>query len=620
MTEYQAGEYDVITAGAGHAGCEAALACARMGLKVLLLCLSPDSIAFMPCNPSIGGTSKGNLVREVDALGGQMGLCADETYLQIKMLNTSKGPAVHCLRAQSDKLAYQLQMRRVLENTPGLTIAQGECAGLLFENGRIAGARTHSGAVYRCRAVILCTGVYLKSRIITGECSQNCGPNGLRRSENLSEFLTGELGLNLQRFKTGTPARVDGRTLDYDKMQPQPGEPVPHSFSFMTDAQTRGQQLCYLTYTNQATHEIIRANLHRSPMYAGMIKGTGARYCPSIEDKVVRFADKERHQLFIEPEGLYTNEMYLQGLSTSLPEDVQLELIHTVPGLERAKMVRPGYAIEYDCLDPLCLTPYLMLKDFPGLFAAGQINGTSGYEEAAAQGIMAGINAALYLKGEKPFILERSQAYIGVLIDDLVTKGTKEPYRMMTSRAEFRLSLRQDNADLRLTPLSYKLGLASPERYDLTVKRAERIDKARKALDCRPDWEEQEKLLGMRPERLYSAQELLRRGASYQALNGLGLAPSLSAADALTLETDIKYEGYIKKQQAQIEEAARLESRLLPEGIDYAGIKGLRIEGAQKLAAVRPRSIGQAARISGVSPADIAVLIVWLEKYSESEA
>ena len=614
MITYPAGEYDVIVAGAGHAGCEAALACARMGLNTILLCLSPDSIAFMPCNPSIGGTSKGNLVREVDALGGQMGICADETYLQIKMLNTSKGPAVHCLRAQSDKLQYQLSMRRVLENTPNLTVRQGECARILFENGAVAGAQTYSGAVYRARAVILCTGVYLKSRIITGEVSENCGPNGLRRSDNLSGFLTEEMGLVLQRFKTGTPARVDGRTLDYSQMQPQPGERVAHTFSFMTESQEREQYLCYLTYTNEETHEIIRRNLHRSPMYAGMIEGTGARYCPSIEDKVVRFSDKKRHQLFIEPEGLYTNEMYLQGLSTSLPEDVQLEMIHTIPGLREAKMVRPGYAIEYDCLDPLYLSPSLMLKDFPGLFAAGQINGTSGYEEAAAQGIMAGINAALYIRGKEPFILSRSQAYIGVLIDDLVTKGTQEPYRMMTSRAEFRLSLRQDNADLRLTPLGYEVGLATQERYDRMRERAGRIDKAKKILDQRCVPAAAQALSLNEASRFLNAGELLKRGISYGQLVEAGAAQPLNEADALTLETDIKYEGYIKKQQAQIDEAARLEMRVLPEDIDYLSIKGLRLEGAQKLSKIRPRSLGQAARISGVSPADIAVLIVWLEK------
>ncbi len=612
--------YDIVVIGGGHAGSEAALACARMGLKTLLLTLSVDAIGFMPCNPSIGGTSKGNLVREIDALGGQMGLSADATYLQIKMLNTSKGPAVHCLRAQSDKLAYQLHMRRTVENTPQLTVKQGEAVRIDTANGSVRAVETAQGDRYECKAAVIAAGVYLNSRIITGEYVRACGPNGFLRSETLSRQLHEELGLPLQRFKTGTPARIDGRTVDWSELEPQLGE-EGLAFSFMTDEPRRENQPCYLTYTNEKTHEIIRANLHRSPMYAGMIHGTGARYCPSIEDKVVRFADKERHQLFLEPEGAYTQEIYLQGLSTSLPADVQVQMIHTIRGLEHAHMVRAGYAIEYDCLDPLCLNSAFAVKSVRGLYCAGQINGTSGYEEAAAQGLYAGINAAHFVQGKPAFILSRSEAYIGVLVDDLVTKGTAEPYRMMTSRAEFRLSLRQDNADLRLTQKGFDAGLVSLERMERCNARAARIEAARQALQAlRPGMERTNEILlacGEAPsDRGLSYAELLKRAnVTYDSLCRFDpQLPALNAADALTLQTDCKYEGYLKKQQAQIDELRRLENKPLPQDLDYCSIKGLRIEGAQKLNAVKPFSVGQASRISGVSPADIAVLLVYLNK------
>ena len=612
--------YDIVVVGGGHAGSEAALICARMGLRTLLLTLSVDAIGFMPCNPSIGGTSKGNLVREVDALGGQMGISADATRLQIKMLNTGKGPAVHCLRAQSDKLAYQLHMRRTVENTENLTVKQGEAVRVHTENGCVRAVETAQGDRYDCTAAVLAAGVYLRSRIITGEYVRECGPNGFLRSETLSRQLHEELWLPLQRFKTGTPARIDGRTVDWSVLEPQYGDPAL-SFSFLTDEPSRENQPCYLAYTNERTHAIIRANLHRAPMFTGSIHGTGARYCPSIEDKVVRFAEKDRHQLFLEPEGAYTREIYLQGLSTSLPADVQTEMIHTIAGLEHAHVVRAGYAIEYDCLDPLCLNSALAVKSVRGLYCAGQINGTSGYEEAAAQGIYAGINAAHFVQGKPAFVLSRSEAYIGVLVDDLVTKGTSEPYRMMTSRAEFRLSLRQDNADLRLTPKGFEAGSVSPERMARCRQRAERIALARQALETlHPGLAKTGEILaacGEEPsDRGLSYPELLKRAnVTYEALcRADSRLPALPPADALTLQADCKYEGYLKKQQAQIDELRRLESRPLPPDLDYSAIKGLRIEGAQKLNALKPTSVGQASRISGVSPADIAVLLVYLSK------
>jgi len=611
--------YDCIVIGAGHAGCEAALACARTGLDTLMLAISADSIAFMPCNPSIGGTSKGHLVREVDALGGQMGITADSTAMQMKMLNTSKGPAVHSLRAQSDKLAYQNMMRSIVEGCDGLTVRQGEAVDIEVEDGRVRAVITAMGDRYECRTAVLATGVYMDARIITGEYSRNCGPNGLLRSEGLADSLR-RLGLPLQRFKTGTPARLDGRSIDYGKMEPQYGA-ERLAFSFMTKEAPVRNVPCYLTYTNKETHKIILENLHRAPMYSGSIKGTGARYCPSIEDKVVRFADKERHQLFLEPEGDYTSEMYLQGLSTSLPSDVQERMIHTIEGLENARIVRPGYAIEYECLDPLCLDATLAVKGISGLFSAGQINGSSGYEEAAAQGLVAGLNASALVRGIEPLVLSRSQSYIGVLIDDLVTKGTKEPYRMMTSRAEFRLSLRQDNADLRLTEMGYRMGLASKERLDATIARKERIAAAARALEsCHLSMSQVNTVLTEPADRGMTAKELLKRSdVQYTSIAAVAQLPELDEQDVLTLETDIKYEGYLQKQQSLINEMVRLEAKKLPQEVDYTLIKGLRIEGAQKLNAIRPVSLGQASRISGVSPADIAVLMVWLEKNGENK-
>ncbi len=618
--DFDGGKYDVAVIGAGHAGCEASLACARMGLKTVLLTLTKDAVAFMPCNPAIGGTSKGHLVREIDALGGQMGISADATALQMKMLNAGKGPAVHSLRCQADKMEYQLYMRKVLENQQNLTLIQDEASEILTSNGAVSGIKTALGAVYRVDALVIATGVYMKSRIITGEWERECGPSGFVNSRFLSNSLK-DLGIPLQRFKTGTPARVDGNTLDYSKMEAQWGENTDYSFSFLTKGEVQSPEPCYLTYTNERTHKIILDNLHRSPMYSGNIKGTGTRYCPSIEDKIVRFKDKDRHQLFIEPEGKYTNEKYLQGLSSSLPAEVQEAMIHSIAGLENAQMVRPGYAIEYDCIDPLALYPTLGVKTVKGLFCAGQINGSSGYEEAAAQGLLAGINAALYVQGREQIILSRSESYIGVLADDLTVKGTKEPYRMMTSRAEFRLKLRQDNADMRLTPIGRQVGLVSDERYEEFSARKERIENAVKLLEkTKLSFEDTKKLFASKgleePIAPHSCRDMLKRKEfSYDELQKyVGVLPELSRADAVSVETDIKYDGYLKKQEVQIEQMRKLENKRLPENADYASLAGLRLEARQKLDTLRPASIGQASRISGVSPADIAVLLVAMEK------
>ena len=615
--------YDVIVVGAGHAGVEAGLAAARMGRRTLLLTLSLDNIAMMPCNPSVGGPGKSHLVREIDALGGQMGIAADRASIQRRLLNTGKGPAVHALRMQSDKFLYQRIMKEIVENTENLDVRQLLVTALITEENagerRVTGVICETGEHLTARAVILATGTYLRGRIILGETIYDSGPNGQRPAMALSDSLR-EIGLKLMRFKTGTPARIDRRTIDFSKTAVQEGDPAAPAFSFLTEEMPRVQTPCWLTYTNEETHAVIRANLHRAPMANGVIEGIGPRYCPSVETKIARFPDKERHQLFLEPEGLHTNEMYVQGMSTSLPTDVQEEFLRTIPGLEQARVMRPGYAIEYDCLDPLQLAPSLAVKGIAGLYSAGQANGTSGYEEAAAQGLIAGINAARAVTGEEPLILRRSDGYIGVLIDDLVTKGTEEPYRMMTSRAEYRLILRQDNADLRLTPLGRAVGLVTDARWiRFTVKR-DAVDAALRLLHERrlsPNAETEALLAGagISPLRVpMSLFALLAREGDYRLLALLFDLPALADDVREEVEITARYDGYIRKQQEQIARMERLESRRIPDGIDYAQIASLRLEAAEKLAAVRPRSIGQASRISGVSPADISVLLVYLER------
>ena len=624
VTLYDGGSYDVIVVGAGHAGCEAALAAARMGKETLLLTLNLDGIALMACNPAIGGTAKGHLVREVDALGGQMALTIDATYIQIKTLNTGKGPAVHSLRAQADKKAYQAHMKWVLENTDHLEVRQGEIVALEEKHGRISAVVTACGARLSAPAVILCTGVYLKGRCITGEYSVESGPSGLMGANHLSASMR-DLGIKLMRFKTGTPARIDKRSIDFSKTIPEYGDDsLP--FSFLSGRIDRQQTPCYLTYTNEKTHEIIRQNLHRSPLFSGQINGIGPRYCPSIEDKVVKFPDKERHQLFLEPEGLNTNEIYVQGMSSSLPEEVQIALYRTVPGLENCRFMRAAYAIEYDCIDPLQLTQGEMLKTIEGLFTAGQINGSSGYEEAAAQGIIAGINAVRYLEGEPPVVLGRDQAYTGVLIDDLVTKGTPEPYRMMTSRAEYRLLLRQDNADERLTQIGREVGLVNDARYDRYMYKMEAVRKEEERLSStylspstvNPLLEE--KNTSLAKNGITAADILKRPEITYEDLRRLMDLPEYDEDIVGQLQTKIKYAGYIEKQLRQVQQFRAMEEKKLPADVDYTQIAGIRLEARAKLNTVRPTNVGQASRISGVSPSDIAVLMVYLEKRNREEA
>ena len=614
--------YDIVVVGAGHAGCEAALAGARLGLETIMFTVSVDSIALMPCNPNVGGSSKGHLVRELDALGGEMGKNIDKTFIQSKMLNKSKGPAVHSLRAQADKQAYSREMRKTLENTEHLTVRQGEVAELLVEDHCITGVKMYSGAVYHCKAVVLCTGTYLKARCIYGDVSNYTGPNGLQAANHLTDSLKA-LGIEMFRFKTGTPARIDRNSIDFSKMEEQFGDErvVPFSFSTNPEDVQIKQESCWLTYTNPKTHQIIRDNLDRSPLYSGMIEGTGPRYCPSIEDKVVRFADKDRHQVFIEPEGLYTNEMYIGGMSSSLPEDVQYEMYHSVAGLEHAKIVRNAYAIEYDCINPRQLNPTLEFKNIKGLFSAGQFNGSSGYEEAAAQGLVAGINAALKVKGREMMTLDRSEAYIGVLIDDLVTKENHEPYRMMTSRAEYRLLLRQDNADLRLRKKGYEAGLISQEDYDRLLLKEKQIEEEINRVEhtnigANKEVQQLLESIGSTPLKAGTTLgELIRRPElDYEKLALIDKKREPLPWDvAEQVNINIKYDGYIRRQLKQVKDFKKMEARKIPEDINYDEVNSLRIEAKQKLNLYRPVSIGQASRISGVSPADISVLLVYLE-------
>ena len=621
---YTGDSVDIVVIGGGHAGCEAALAAARMGLKTMMFTINLDSIGMMPCNPNIGGSSKGHLVREIDALGGEMGRNIDKTYIQSRMLNMGKGPAVYSLRAQADKQNYHKEMKRTLENTDNLIIRQGEVVDILVdENKNITGVESESGAMHSCKAVVICTGTYLKARCLYGDTIIQSGPNGLRPSNNLSACLE-KLGITLYRFKTGTPARVDKRTVDFGKMQEQKGDEklVPFSFENKPEDIAREQISCYLTYTNSETHDIIRANLHRSPLYSGVIEGTGPRYCPSIEDKVVRFADKERHQIFVEPEGEDTNELYISGMSSSLPEDVQVAMYRTLPGLENCRIMRTAYAIEYDCINGAQLKLSLEFKEIHGLFSAGQFNGTSGYEEAAAQGLIGGINAAKYCKGEPPLILDRSQAYIGVLIDDIITKESKEPYRMMTSRAEYRLLLRQDNADLRLTDIGHGIGLISEERYAHFNEKRAQIEaeiKRVKKINLAPTEAVNALLVSLNSSPLETgikmADVIKRPEMDYDALAPIDAErPELSEEVREQVNIQIKYEGYIERQLKQVEQFRKLEAKRIPADIDYSEVMGLRIEARQKLEAVRPVSIGQAGRISGVSPADVNMLLVHLNK------